>query len=124
MAKIPNPPYPYGIPAPSMQEEYISAVALAVALENAMVPELTTVNGWEGWLSLAAAMQRAMDGMDEPRFSLYDYLDAAVNGLPDGWDYGPYFEGLLGPGSEDALAGRMIAIAEAKRASYSEGRAS
>lgn len=68
---------------------------------------------WREWYNAAVVLWKMMLFGDEPRFSLYDYLDAALAN-----DISPEKIINLGPGS--GLEEIMIPAAESRRCFYAE----
>lgn len=84
--------------------------AMAVVLDRGMVDDITT-SDWDTLVALAAAIEKGMCSHDEPRFTLYDYLDAVID---------DNLSALLkfGKKNEEKFFERIVEAAAHKRAVY------
>lgn len=89
---------------------------LFAALEAADLLEDMDEDRLRGWTDLALRIEEAMGASDEARFTLYDYLDAVIN-CPPGMD--DAFRDARDSGDREALLNQLVAMAEAKRGTYS-----
>lgn len=94
-------------------ESSLTAIAASVAMDNDMLDEMDPV-AWNLWLGLAKAIEDDMMSSDEPRFTLYDYLDAAVNG-PDNWED---LARQARANNNDLFWSRIVELAQKKRDTY------
>ena len=88
-------------------------IAMGVILDNDMVDGMTSID-WFRFKELAGLISAEMANSDEPRFSLYDYLDAAVNHVDGDWKK---LRGMFLKEPETAFR-KIVAMAEDKRRTY------
>ena len=61
-----------------------ACVAVAAAMDNDMWENATHEQRTD-WIGLSCNIEILMRGDDEPRFTVYDYLDAVINGDMGDW---------------------------------------
>lgn len=96
------------------QHNATSFTAMAVLLDNHMT-EAMTVDDWRKWNSLADCIAAGMRSSDDPRFSLYDFLDAAIN-HPTVCDWHSLLQEMKKDSEE--FFSHMTTLAEDKRRTY------
>ena len=89
--------------------------ALAVIFDSTLVDEMSLAE-WDKWSALADRIVSATQKEDEPRFSLYDYLDAIAHPTEEA-----LVDTMLRLAAEDepAFFARLVKLAEHKREVYS-----
>lgn len=99
-----------------------AAVAAACAMDNQVIPNQThtefSILCW-----LAESITKLMAQGDEPRFTLYDYLDAIINNRYTKWtELADEINKLVETNTDESLDAayeKIIAIAAEKREVYS-----
>lgn len=97
-----------------------TCIAAAIILDN----RLTMIgNELENWINCVKRISELMIGSDEPRFTLYDYLDALINAA-DPWSWENFYEQLsnarnsANTAAETGLFNELISKAKHKREVY------
>lgn len=90
---------------------------LGALIDNDLADSLT-VDEWSKWREFAESITGAMSENDEPRFTLYDYLDAIIN-APAGENV-DLLNALIGLAMNDKrkFFPRLVSLAERKRTVY------
>ena len=88
-------------------------IAMAVVLDNRMETNMSEQD-WHRFQELAFRISNEMVKYDEPRFSLYDYMDATVNHKKADWKE-LHLSFLLRP---KATFDRIVQMAEDERRNY------
>lgn len=88
-------------------------IAMAVVIDNEM-DDYISMQDWLDFRELGCLVANEMARHDEPRFTLYDYLDAAVNHIGADW------KALLKSFQNDPEAAfqQIVTMAEDKRRTY------
>ena len=102
-------------------------IAIAAALDACEFEPITEKDLWKDYLELVSRIEKAYSSTDEPRFTLYDYLDALFNAT---YSWFPAIEDA-GAGEwqkalalfredEDAAFAILLDAAQAKRDTYQD----
>lgn len=91
-----------------------AAIAAAVFKDNGL--EMPDSDDLVLWVTLASAISDRMSREDEPRFSLYDYLDALINSNTNWHDA---VQRLTADHDDPGIWNELVELAQHKRDVYS-----
>lgn len=102
-------------------ELYPYLIGAAILTGNGLMSDMTAADV-KLFAGMVCDVYDVTYGQDEPRFTLYDYLDACVNGTEDWRDVAKDIKASLDAGYDDTTFSCLVARAVHKRQTYSDGR--